>query len=154
MNPTDEAVGFITENIMSLNASSQDLEKSIEKCLAELSEVQEGFYDGDKAERTAGLFLEVQLKLCNYICQVELESKLAKNEVERISAERYFFHKSELEKRSETALKEYVNNDDLVIKAKNDASKSESELKKWNNFLTILKEGHIYFRNIGKKERY
>ena len=96
------------------------------------------------------------MKLSFAIEDIELQWKLSKNEIERIQSEKYFEIKNSFtdKKITESAMSNLVCKDDDVVKVKNDAAKNESEFKKWNYLLGILKDSHIYFRNITKNKTW
>lgn len=133
-----------------------DVEEIIEKCFAELDSASRERYDGEKADRTASLFLVAQMKVSLLIEDVEMKAKLSKNEISRIEGEKYFEYKmSGTEKKTtEGMLSNYVAKDKDVSSAKNDCAKFEATLKKWNYILDTLKNGHIYYRNLGKNKNW
>jgi len=133
----------------------ESLSKMLEKCLSELHKAYEGDCDAERAERNAALFLEMQIKLAEVISQAELRAKSAKNEIDRLSAEKYFEFKSaggEGKKMTEVALEQSINKDVDVNKVKAENIKFEAEYKKWNFIMQTLSNGHIYFRNVSKRD--
>lgn len=133
--------------------NEQDVEQLITECLSETEVARREKYDGEKAERTAALFLSAQLKLSYFIEDIELGSKLAKNEVSRVEAEKYFHYKSDTDKKlTEVALTQLVAKDPDVILVKKECAEAEARYKKWNYVLSVLKDSHIFFRTIGKKQ--
>src|SRR3989344_4558813 len=85
----------------------------------------------------------------NYKYDAEIYSKERKSEVESVSAERYFHYKeSATDKISESALNHFIAKDEKVKEAKSEQFKAEANYKKWQNLLSILKDGHIYFRGL------
>lgn len=136
--------------------NKEDLEKLLDKCLQELSEMQGGNCATDKAEKNAALFLEVQIRLAEYLSSAEMKSKMAKSEVERVSAQKYFDYKQGAggsdKKYTEVALSHMVAKDDEVLKIKQSMLEAEAEYKKWHYVIGVLSNGHILFRNLGKRE--
>lgn len=133
----------------STNAS--DVQELIEKCIAESQSAREGKFDTDKADRTAAMFLEAELKLALFIGEFELKAKDSKNEIERIEAEAYYQLKANTTgKLTEGALTQSIARQQDVIDAKRACAAAESDAKKWNLIFSILRDGHIFFRNIGK----
>lgn len=134
----------------------EELEKLIEKCLAELKLAYQGDCAPERAEKNAALFLEIQLRLAGYLSNAELKAKMAKSEVERISAQKYFEYKNPTigfdRKLTEAALEHSIAKDEEICKTKEVMIKDEAEYKKWNYVINILKEGHIFYRNLGKRE--
>lgn len=133
-----------------------DVESLIEECLTEMSDASREKYDAEKADRTAALFLKTQMKLSYLIEDIEMKSKNAKNEITRIEGEKYFEYKMQNDKIkiTENMLSNHVNKDNDIVNAKIDCAKYESGLKKWNYLLGILKDGHIFFRNLSKNKNW
>lgn len=139
-----------------MNMDQEKLSKMIDNCLEELRCAHQGECQSDRAERTAALFLEVQIQLADYLSQVELKAKGTKNEVERLSSQKYFEFKTDGmtggQKLSEAALEHSISKDDAICSLKDKLIRAEAEGKKWNYVITMLSNGHIYFRNLSKRE--
>ena len=133
-----------------------DVENLISQCLDEASSASREKYDVDKADRTAALILVAQMKLSFLIEEIEMKAKNAKNEIARIEGEKYFEYKTNnTEKKiTENMLTNYVAKDVEVVAAKRECAQQEASIKKWNYILNILKDQHIYFRNIGKNKTW
>jgi len=131
-----------------------DTEKLVEECFDEMAKASREKYDTDKADRTASLFLVAEMKLSFLIEDVEMQARNAKNEITRIEGEKYFEYKTANtdKKITENMLTSYVAKSSDIVNAKLECAKYEATLKKWNYVLNILKDGHIYFRNIGKNK--
>lgn len=131
-----------------------DVENLIEQCFDEMSTASREKYDSDRADRTASLFLTAQMKLSLLIEDIEMKARHAKNEITRLEGEKYFEYKtSNTDKKiTENMLTNYIAKSEDIVNAKVEAAKFESTLKKWTYVLNILKDGHIYFRNIGKNK--
>jgi len=132
--------------------TEQELEELIHKCLKELESAQEAKYDQEKAERTAALFLSVQMQLADLLHDFELKSKQARRNVEVVEAEKYFFYKNANagSKLTEASLNHMIAKDPDVIKAEQEAALAESSLKKWGYILGTIKDGHLFYRNVAK----
>ncbi len=132
----------------------EQLEKLLDQCLEELKIAYQGNCDPERAEKNAALFLELQMRLSNYVADAELKTKMTKNEIERMSSEKYFEYKSGNtdKKMTETALEHAVAKDEEIFKMKEDMLKNEAEFKKWNYIINVLSNGHIYYRTLSKKE--
>lgn len=113
-------------------------------------------YDSEKADRTAALLLTAQMRLAFLIEDVEMKAKHAKNEIVRIEGEKYFEGKISGgdKKTTENMLVNYVAKSPDIVAAKTECATHEAALKKWNYVLNVLKDGHIYFRNIGKNKTW
>lgn len=147
----------------------EQLEEMLGKCLSELKLAADGKCNGDRADKNAALFLEVQINLSDYVSTAELKVKMAKNELERLSGQKYFEYKNGLPatipadknrtgsiiafgKMTEAGLEQALCQDKEIAELKGEISKAEAEHKKWNYLLSTLSNGHIYYRNLGRKE--
>jgi hypothetical protein len=127
------------------------LEDLITKCLSETQAFQNGSYAIDKADKTAAMFLEAQLRLGYYLEEVELNAKNLKNQITKIEAEKYFEYKlANTGKVTEGVLTNSVAKDDAVVLAKKLAAEAESTLKKWAYISNTLKDAHVFFRTVAK----
>lgn len=135
-----------------MNIDTNKLEELISECIGETAKAARESYDASKAEKTAGLFLLAQMQSSLIIEQFELEAKQAKNEIDRVCAEKYLQCKEEntAKKVTENTIDAFVSASKEVIEAKSNAAKAESRLRKWLFISNSLKDGIIYFRNIGK----
>lgn len=135
-----------------MKTNKEEFEEMIGKCFAELSTARKEKYDADKAVNTASLFLEAQMLLAFFIADIELQASHFKNEIERIESIVYFRIKDETlgKKPTEATLVHFVAKDPEVIAARRASAEGQAELKKYNYLMSSLKEGHIFFRNIGK----
>lgn len=141
---------------MSFNVDVDNVEDLISKCLKEISEAKQGNYDVDRAEMTAALFLETAIKLSILIEGIEFSAKHSKNEIERIEAEKYMEIKTANadKKITESAVSYMLAKEASVIDSKKQNAQDEATLRKWNNILNILKDSHVYFRGLGKKDKF
>ena len=134
-----------------LVAASEKVERIIAQISKEFKLAHNYKYDVEKAELTAALCLEAQKQIAEFLSDAEIYSKERKWEVESVSAERYFHYKeSATDKISESALNHFIAKDEKVKEAKSEQFKAEANYKKWQNLLSILKDGHIYFRGLAK----
>jgi hypothetical protein len=136
-----------------------DIENVIEACFAEMEAASRDKYDSVKADKTAALFLTAQMKLSFLIEEIEMKAKHAKNEITRIEGEKYFEFKTggageKAPKITENMLTSYVAKDPDIVASKLEAAKQEATLKKWNYISSVLKESHIFFRNLGKNKSW
>lgn len=135
---------------------TNDIETVVQECFAEMKTASREKYDADKADRTASLFLMAQMKLSFVIEEVEMKARHAKNEITRLEGIKYFEYKtSNGEKKiTEKMLENHIAKEPEIIEAKLESSKQDAILRKWNYLLNVLKDGHIYFRNIGKNKTW
>lgn len=134
-----------------MEISTNDLEQLITKCLEANQKVSEGTLDELAAVRVAALALNAQLKLAQYIEQLEIKAKNLKNKLELISAEKYFHFKSTIEgKATEVALSNYVSTDEEIVALKNDLTNAEAEYRKAATISNTIKDLHVFFRTLSK----
>lgn len=135
---------------------TSDIEQIIERCFQEMNAASREKYDAERADRTAALCLTAQMKLSMLIEDVEMKARLAKNEITRVEGEKYFEYKSSnFEKKiTENMLTAFVAKENAVVDAKKECAKYEAELKKWTYVLNVLKDGHIYYRNLSKAKSW
>lgn len=133
-----------------------DIENVIDNCFKEMDSASRDKYDSDQADRTAALFLTAQMKLSFLIEEVEMKARSAKNEITRLEGEKYFEYKSTNadKKLTENMLLNYMAKEPDIVNAKSDCAKFESNLKKWNYIMGVIKESHIYFRNLSKNKNW
>lgn len=120
----------------------------------QLQKVRAGSFNPAKGERVAALALEGQLVLTEFYADAEAKAKNAKHIVEYSEGEvaaRYAKEAADKEIRvSEASLKRVASISDEVKHAKKEMVDLEKDHKKWRYVYEILKEAHIFFRNIGK----
>jgi hypothetical protein len=136
-----------------MKTNKEEFEELINKCFSELSIAAKEKYDLDKAALTAALFLKAQFQLAVFISDIELKARHSKNDITRIEAQKYFECKEAAagKKLTEAALTNLVAKDTDVIEAKKANSEAEAELKKYNYLMSSIKDGHIFYRSLGKK---
>jgi hypothetical protein len=139
--------------------NQEDLENLLNKCLAELNSASIGNCESEKAEKNAALFLEMQIRLAEYLSSAELNAKMAKNEVERLSSQKYFEYKNgsilateNKGKLTEAALEHSVSKDNEVFALKEKVIKYEADYKKWNYIYNVLANGHILYRGMSRRD--
>ena len=133
-----------------------DVEDVIDKCFEEMTEASREKYDTDKADKTAALFLTAQMKVSFLIEDVEMKARQSKNEITRLEGEKYFEHKTSNsdKKTTENMTASYVSKSPDIVEAKKENDQFEADLKKWNYVMGILKESHIFFRNLAKNKNW
>ncbi len=133
--------------------NAEEVEALIEKCLYHLGEAHEGKFDADLAQNVAAMFLSAQMKLSYFIKDIELRARQSKSEIQRVEAVKHQTIKAATTaKLTDAAVSAAIARDDEVVTAKYDWAEAEADQKKWNYLLSTLKEGHIFFRNLGKTQ--
>ena len=118
--------------------------------------VRNGTFNVMTGKEVAALALEGQLVLAEFYADAEAKAKEAKHISEYIEAEVAAKINAEnvaasLKPLSEAALKRKSLLSDEVKEAKRRAIDLEKDHKKWRCILEILKEAHVFFRNIAKE---
>lgn len=132
-----------------------DTEELISKCFDEISSASRSKYDSEKADKSAALFLAAQMKVSFLIEEMELKARNAKNEISRVEGEKYLECKTSAEKKiTENTLAAHISKDPDIVRVKNEHAQLEASVKKWVYVLASLKDGHIYFRNLGKSKNW
>ena len=137
------------------NLLTEEIESLIEKCFQAMASASLERMDGEKADRNAALFLVAQMRLSSVIEEVEMKAKGAKNEIARVEGEKYFEYKvagGSGGKVTEAMLVNSVAKDIEIVKVKEECARQEATLKKWGYVMNTLKDGHVYFRNVGKNK--
>lgn len=136
-----------------MKTNKEEFEELVSKCFTELSLASSEKYDSEKAEKTAAMFLAAQLQLAFFISDVDLRARHSKNDISRVEAQKYFELKENFsgKKTTEATLTNAVAKNDEVVSAKKLNSEAEADLKKYNFLMSSLKDGHIFFRGLGKK---
>ncbi len=122
---------------------------------AYIVKVRSGNFDLSKTEALAALALEAQIELADFYAEAESYSRDAKNIVEYTEGEvsEEILKNSYLtsdKKLPETALKRQATITQKVKDAKKQMIQLEKEYKKWRYIYDMLKDAHIFFRNLGK----
>ena len=129
----------------------EKIEKQVNIIQYHTQMVSRGDFDISKAQRISALCLDAQMELSYCYADSELESKQAKHTVDFIENEIASDIKNNSKiKMSETELKRKATIDSRVKEAKASMIKIEKQYKKYRYLYEILKETHIFFRNIGK----
>ena len=136
--------------------SDEEVSKLIEKGLDELQKAQTQKYDKDVAERTASLFLIIQIKMASLLEDLELRAKHSKNMISSIEGDTYFRIKTENAggKITESALTNLMAKDEKVKEIKAQAAKDEANLKKYNYLSNTIKDSHHYFKSLAKSTQW
>lgn len=137
-----------------MKTNKAEFEELVQKCFTELQLASQEKYDTEKAEKTAAMFLAAQIKLAFFIEDIESAARHSKAYIEKIEADKYFEIKDGAtsgKKITEAALEQSVAHDTAVVDAKKANCDAEAELRKFNYLMASLKEGHIFFRGMGRK---
>lgn len=127
-----------------------------DKVLKELDVLYRGVYDASDAEHTAALCLIAQSHLIPLQAEAEFRARAAKRDIEFIKAEAFERVKIQpndnFKKITDALAKELVNKDEKVLEVYKQYNEAEKEAKQLTNILFLLKDAHITFRSLSKKE--
>jgi|SRR5690606_7627941 len=154
---TDETLDLVTDEAKEL-ITSDSLKKNYSKILLELDAIYKGVFDEDEAERFAALALLSQAALIKALAGAEQRARGLKRDVEFAKAEAYANIKSSSQKEdgkklTETALAQLVVKDGEVNKIQDQFNVAEREAKELSNLLGVLKDSHLLFRAVVKKNK-
>jgi hypothetical protein len=132
--------------------------EKVEQCLGvvqdQLSRVRRGEFNVTHGPLVAALALESQLELADFYADAEAAAKNAKNIIEYMESESACKFVEEANnkkiKSTEAAVKRYTSLDQAVKDSKKEYIDLEREHKKWKCVFEILKDAHVFFRNIDK----
>jgi hypothetical protein len=132
---------------------SEKLEKLIDFILLKTQEVKEEKFIEEKSDLVAAASLEAQLLLASHLAICEAQAKQAKTDYEFLRSQSAITIKNgSTGKITDAMLEHHLNVDEEVKKAKLLVAESEGTSKKWNYIFNTLKDAHIFFRNLNKKQ--
>lgn len=134
-------------------SDTQKLEKLIDFILLKTQEVKEETFVEDKCDLVAAASLEAQLLLASHLAICEAQAKQAKTDADFVKSQCAINIKASAEgKMTDAMLEHNVNINEEVKQARNSVAEAESTAKKWNYIFNTLKDAHIFFRNLNKKQ--
>jgi len=133
---------------------SAKVQRLLDVVQEQIKKVRAGSFNPAKGERVAALALEAQIELSEFYSDAESSAKNAKYLVEYAEGEVAARHAKEAAEKkvrvSETSLKRVASISNEAKEAKENLLSIEKEYRKWRYVYEILKEAHIFFRNIGR----
>jgi len=139
-------------------ASVSEFKKKYAKVLEELDVLYRGAFDSDEGMQIGALCLLAQAPLIKIQATAELKAKSLKRDIDFAKAEAYARIKDDAaskkdgKKLTEAALLQLVNKDEEVHRLYMEQNVAEKEAKELANILLLLRDAHITFRSIAKKE--
>lgn len=116
----------------------------------ELNKVHEGVIDLDKSKRNAALALKIQMDLSELLASSEWVAKGLKNNIKIVESTTAANERTNAGKKlTDQAIKELVARNPDVIEAEKNAIEAEKEFKKMSYIFGIMREAHVFFRNLG-----
>jgi len=128
----------------SLNTFCKELEADIIKAYEESPTLEE-------SEKLAAKFLAAQMQLTDALRTADLDARMRKAGLKALKAGVYTEACTGVEKKpTENALAAIVDSSATVLAAQEGLDISEVDRDVLNNYFTIFREAHIYFRGISK----
>lgn len=125
----------------------------IDYVLEKTQQVKDETFVEDKSDLVAAASLEAQLLLASHVAICEAQAKKSKTDLDFVKSQRAIEIKtSSKEKITDAMLEHNINVTEDVKTAKNDVIEAESTFKKWSYINNTLKDAHIFFRNLNKKQ--
>lgn len=104
-----------------------------------------------EAERLAAEFLHAQMLLAEALKSVDLDARMKKSGFKAICAAVYMEAATKTDKKpSDTMLENIVQLSELVQSHRDSLDRTEVERDELQNYMSIFKEAHIYYRGIAK----
>lgn len=125
-------------------AMCEDLTNDIKKAY-------EGGCELAEAERLAAKFLHAQIQVGTELQKADLDARMRKTGVKAIRAAVYLDGATKGDKKpSDTLLEAVVNSDKIVQDEQTSLDTAENNRNAFENYLSVFREAHIYFRGIAK----
>ena len=130
---------------------NKELTKLVEDLTTDIRNAYETSVTLEQAERLAAKFLYGQICVANALQTSDLDARMRKNGVKQVKAAVYLEEATKSEKKpTEAMLGALVDRNELVSGEQEAFDKAEVSKAYLENALSILKDGHIYFRGISK----
>jgi len=131
------------------------MNKNILKLCEELAGVIEKSYEEavtiPEAEKLAARFLHGQMLVATELAVSDLDARMKKSGTKRIRAAVYLEEVGNHDKKpSDSFLEAKVNVSELVEMEQKSLDQAEADRDLLQNYLSVLREGHIFFRGIAK----
>ena len=132
-------------------------EQTIDTYFAELEkDIQNAYESGvtiEEAEKLAAKFLGAQIRISNVLANTDLDSRMRKSGVKAIKAAVYMDAATKSEKKpSDVMLNNIVDMNEIVQGEQRSFDEADVLKDKYQNYLNICKEGHVYFRQMSKAQ--
>lgn len=105
----------------------------------------------EQAERLAAKFLAAQITVGEELANADLDARMKKSGVKAIKAAVYLDNATKGDRKpSDVLLAAIVDSDSTVHKVQEKLDEAEVQRNSLENYLSIFREAHIYFRGIAK----
>lgn len=121
------------------------------KLEAKIKAAYEGGTTLDQAEKLAAEFLHAQIVVGAELQSADLDARMKKSGVKAIRAAVYLDGATKGEKKPSDTLLEAVINSDKIVQGEQDSlDLAEVRRNTMENYMSIFREAHIFFRGIAK----
>ncbi len=105
----------------------------------------------EDAEKLAAKFIHAQIIAAQSLRETDLDARMRKSGLKAVKASVYLAESKKGDKKpTEATLEALVNTNQLVSSTQTQLDESEVQRDILINYLSVFKEGHIYFRGIAK----
>lgn len=123
----------------------------IDKCIKAIQDAYEASPTLDEAEKLAALFLDAQLRVGTELKSADLDARMRKSGLKAIKAAVYLEEASRGDKKpTEATLTAKIDSSELVIQEQQALDNAEVYRDELQNYLSVFRDGHIYFRGMAK----
>ncbi len=105
----------------------------------------------DESERLAAKFLNAQIQVGSELARADLDSRMRKSGVKAVKAAVYMENATKTDKKpSDVLLQAMVDMDQIVMNEQKSFDTAEVYKNELENYLSVFRDAHIYFRTIAK----
>lgn len=105
----------------------------------------------EQAERLAAKFLAAQIEVGEELRKADLDARMRKTGVKAVKAAIYLETVGAADRKpSDTFIENVVNSDKIVQDEQKSLDEAEVERAALDNYLSVFREAHIYYRGVAK----
>lgn len=131
--------------------TNEQFTQTIQQLTDEIKAAYESSVTIEEAEKLAGKFLHAQLLVAEKLHQADLDARMRKSGVKALKAAVYLEAATKTEKKpSDVMLMALVDSDKLVLDEQGSFDKAEVDKNALENYLSVFREAHIFFRGVAK----
>lgn len=128
-----------------------EFQRFIGKCTKAIQNAYESSPTLDEAEKLAAMFLDAQLRVGAELRSVDLDSRMKKSGLKAVKAAVYREEATRGDKKpTEAMLTALIDSSELVVGSQVQFDEVEVIRDELQNYLSVFKDAHIYFRGIAK----
>lgn len=122
-----------------------------EELTADIKNAYESSPTIEEAEKLAAKFLHAQLLVSSELKMLDLDARMKKSGNKAIRAVVYLNEVKQADKKpSDTMLQMIVDDSQIARDAQDELDVAEVKRNEYENYLSVFKEAHIFFRGIAK----